>query len=130
MSAQRCPAERLAKPSDPLAPRRIRGAADRSGDGGKQPLRYLRRCFGHHSGIEDREPCRVQADIPGKESIPHALAGGPPMTEGLDLTEQAGEADLAGRRAVTLPQARPLERRVEVAWIAYKGLSLSFEECH
>src|SRR5437764_5347349 len=71
----------------------------------------------------------MQADISGKESVQDVLVGRPPMAEGLDLAEQAGDAGLAGRPAFTLPQARPLERGVEVARIAYKGLSLSFEEC-
>jgi hypothetical protein len=56
------------------------------------------------------------------------LVGRPPAAEGLDLAEQAGDAGLADRRAVTLSQARPLECGVEVARIAYEGLSLSFEE--
>src|SRR3954451_14729092 len=71
----------------------------------------------------------MHADTSGKESVQHVLVGHPPVAEGLDLAEQAGDAGLAGRAAFTLPQARPLERGVEVARIAYEGLSLSFEEC-
>ena len=57
-------------------------------------------------------------------------AGCPHQAQCADLAEQAEDADLAGRHAVTLPQARPLEGRVEVARIAYEGLSFGFEECH
>src|SRR5205814_6203605 len=52
------------------------------------------------------------------------------MAEGGDLAKQARDPGLAGRPAFTLPQARPLESGVEVARIAYEGLSLSFQECH
>ena len=72
----------------------------------------------------------MQTDVSGKESVQHVLVGRPPMAEGVDLAEQARDPGLAGRPAFTLPQARPLERGVEVARIAYEGLSLSFEECH
>jgi hypothetical protein len=57
------------------------------------------------------------------------LVGGPRTSSGVDLDEQTGAAFLTCRRAVTVPQARPLERRVEVARIADEGLSLGFEEC-
>ncbi len=68
--------------------------------------------------------------MPGKESIPHVFVSCPREAQCADPIDEAGDGNLAGWRAVTLPQARPLERGVEVARIVYEGLSLSFEECH
>ena len=56
-------------------------------------------------------------------------AGCPRQAQSANPIAQAGNTDLAGRRTVTVPQARPLERRIEVARIAYERLLLSFEKC-
>ncbi len=117
------------QPGDPSTPRRIRSAADRSGDRGKQPLRHLWWRFRHHSGIQQREAGGMQADKSGQMRVPFVLMGGPRTAQEADLAEEAGVALFAGGSAVTLPQARPLEGGVEVARIAYEGLSFGFEEC-
>src|SRR5205814_1416288 len=129
MSAPRRAAERLAQPSDPRATRLVQGAADRNSHSGEQPFRHFGRRLRHHCGTEKREPCRVQADVARKESVPLLHAGCPRDAQCADLAEQRGGVDLAWRRPVTLPQARPLERGIEVARIAYEGLLLGFEEC-
>ena len=126
MSAPRGLTQVCKQPNDPRAPRRIRSAADRSGDGRKQPLRHLWWRFRHHSGIEQREAGGMQARQIGPECVSRSCSWAARVRPKTRISPRRRE--FAGGHAVTLPQARPLEGGIEVARIAYEGLSFGFEE--
>src|SRR5271165_1364386 len=128
MSALRGRSEYLSQPSDPLAPRWIGCTADRDGYPGEKSFRYVRRGFREHSGIEEGEAGRMQADIPRKNGVLVTLAGRPHLAEPADLGEQAGGIGPVPRRAAILPQSSPLENRVKVARIGYEELPLRLQE--